>query len=380
MVRGVAKLEVVVVGVLLGACGGDDGGGDTVGLGTGGTAQGSDDATSTTGDGTAAGSETGPGNDTGSGGSSDTGVKFDLGEDSSDLPSMEDGCQKIDFLFSIDTSSSMANEQDSLVAAFPDFIAAIQQEVAGTDHHIMVIDSDANPLEPHCEDRAQCMAQNQSLACYGESCCEGWTCGTTWDSLGLEPCDETLGAGVRSPYGARASNMDCGLPEGRRYLTSEDDDIATKFSCIAQVGISGSSFEQPMTSMVESFTPTLTDAGGCNEGFLRDDAILVFTVITDDPPASGDDSQGDPNVWYDAIVAAKGGTADNIVVLGFIPTPGVDNSCLPGAGGSTPPFEAFVAMFEDRGIAANPCDPMPPVFEQAVALIDQACDEYDPEG
>ena len=364
--------------LLLAACAGDDGGGDTLGQGPGGTSQGGD-STGTTGGGTApVTSDTSADGTSSDGGSSDTGVKFGLGE-GTDLPTKQDGCQKIDFLFSIDTSSSMANEQDSLVAAFPDFIAAIQQEVAGTDHHIMVIDSDANPLEPHCEDTAQCMSQNASMLCYGESCCEGWTCGTTWDSLGLHECDETLGAGVRSPYGARASNMDCGLPAGRRYLTSEDDDIATKFSCIAQVGISGSSFEQPFSSMVESFTSVLTDPGGCNEGFLRDDAILVFTVITDDPPASGDDSQGNASVWYDAIVAAKGGTADNIVVLGFIPMPGMDNTCLPGAG-TTPPFQEFITMFGDRGIAANPCDPMPPVFEQAVALIDQACDEYEPEG
>ena len=280
---GRGSLKIGVAALLLAACAGDDSGGDTLGQGTGGTSQGVDSTGTTGGDTGPVTSDTSPDDDTGSAGSSDTGVKFDLGE-GTDLPMEQDGCQKIDFLFSIDTSSSMANEQDSLVAAFPDFIAAIQQEVAGTDHHIMVIDSDANPLEPHCEDRVQCMSQNASMLCYGESCCEGWTCGTTWDSLGLHECDETLGAGVRSPYGARASNMDCGLPAGRRYLTSEDADIATKFSCIAQVGISGSSFEQPFTSMVESFTPILTDPGGCNEGFLRDDAILVFTVITDDPP------------------------------------------------------------------------------------------------
>ena len=365
--------------LLVAACAADAEEGGTLGQGT---SQGPGVSTSTTdtgGEGTGSvTSETGEDEDTGSGGSSDTGVKFDLAE-GGDVPQTQDGCQKIDFLFSIDTSSSMANEQDSLVAAFPDFISAIQQEVAGTDHHIMVIDSDANPLEAHCEDRAQCMSQNSSMLCYGESCCEGWTCGTTWDSLGLHACDETLGAGVRSPYGARASNMDCGLPDGRRYLTSEDADIAAKFSCIAQVGISGSSFEQPFTSMAESFTQVLTDPGGCNEGFLRDDAILVFTVITDDPPAGGDDSQGDASAWYQAIVDAKGGSADNIVVLGFIPMPGVDNTCLPGAG-VTPPFQDFITMFGERGIAANPCDPMPPVFEQAVALIDQACDEYEPEG
>ena len=44
--------------------------------------------------------------------------------------------------------------------------------------------------------------------------------------------------------------------------------------------------------------------GGCDEGFLRDDAILVVTFISDDP---NKEDTGLPQDWYNAVVTAKKG-------------------------------------------------------------------------
>ena len=54
-------------------------------------------------------------------------------------------------------------------------------------------------------------------------------------------------------------------------------------------------------------------------GFLRDDAILVITVISDDPPSSGDSAATDVMPWVDAVLDAKNGDPGAVVVLGLVP-------------------------------------------------------------
>jgi hypothetical protein len=51
----------------------------------------------------------------------------------------ETGCQKIDFLFAIDNSSSMRDEQENLTRSFPGFIDVMQQVLGTKDVHIMVV-------------------------------------------------------------------------------------------------------------------------------------------------------------------------------------------------------------------------------------------------
>ena len=74
-----------------------------------------------------------------------------------------------------------------------------------------------------------------------------------------------------------------------------------------------------MQSLVAVMDGSLAGPGGCNDGFLRDDALLVVIFITDedDDPSDGQGhmgSPGDPADWYDALVAAKGGDEEKVVV------------------------------------------------------------------
>ena len=71
-----------------------------------------------------------------------------------------------------------------------------------------------------------------------------------------------------------------------------------------------------MDSLVASVAPGINAAGGCNEGFLRDDALLVVTFISDDPNY---EDAGTPQSWYDAVVAAKKGDPKAIVMVGITP-------------------------------------------------------------
>jgi len=282
-----------------------------------------------------------------------------------------DGCQKIDFLFVIDNSASMGAYQTQLIDAFGPFMDTIFSTVKAKDYNIMVVDSDYEHIDETCEP-----CDPDSFWC-GDWC-------TAKASLDLA-CEKTLGAGEVAPYNFEASNAICGVPGGKRYLTSSlgQSAIEALFPCIAKVGTFGSGAERPMSALVAAVTKE-ADQGGCNQGFLRDDAVLVVTVISDDypVPSTDDDAStvGTVEAWYEAIVGAKKGHPENVVMLGILNT--TDATCVAGAGDPivhpTQKFIDLVAKFGKTGIAGNICDGnFNAFFEQAVGLIDTTCDDFE---
>ena len=76
--------------------------------------------------------------------SSDTGPLLDVGGDTTaTAEGGENGCAKVDFLFVVDNSGSMSEEQANLATSFPGFIDAIQGTLMAQDYHIMVTDTDS---------------------------------------------------------------------------------------------------------------------------------------------------------------------------------------------------------------------------------------------
>ncbi len=341
------------------------------------------DAGGATSPGSAAGetSASGPTND-GSGladsaGVDGTGPKFDTPDGATGAgDGTSEGCEKIDFLFAIDNSCSMGAHQTRLINSFGPFLDTIFSTVEAQDYQILVVDSDAD--------------QDEHSGC-APSGCPGlidW-CGNYCAVQDLiTPCDRTLGAGVVQPYNNEASNAICGVPGNHRFLTADLGQAQLKqlFPCMAQVGTFGSGAERPMSAVAEALGAK-SQPGACNDGFVREDAVLVVTVISDDYPVPGTDDDastvGSPQSWYDAVVDAKGGNAQNVVMLGIVNTP--DATCVAGAGDPivhpTDRFVEFVQNFGDRGIMGNICDnDYNAFFSQAVALIDSTCDEFVPEG
>ncbi len=273
---------------------------------------------------------------------------FDVGVQ--DLPP-EEGCKKADFLFVIDNSGSMAEHQDQLLDSFPGFIDAIVGSLDDLDSvHVGVVTSDAYEFnEPECQE---------------------------------------LGALVTRTGGSDSSDAVCTpFVEGNRFFT-EEDSLAAAFNCVGRVGTDGSGNEQPITAAIEALQPNLTGVGGCNEGFLRPDAILVLVIVTDDPPFPGtpDDAWPllDATLWRDQVVAAKGGNEESIVVIGVLPWG--DLSCVcpwccPGYGCMAPHDNAieFVESFGDRGVLASVCsDDYAPVLADTITTIDATCAVFDP--
>jgi hypothetical protein len=306
------------------------------------------------------------GDQSGSGNGTGGGFGGNFSSSSAGGNSGDSGCKKVDFLFIIDNSVSMSDQQAALIASFPGFIDAIENTVEASDYHIMVADTD---------DETRCTPDNCNTGNMGaqDLCIDaanGYACNTNL----FDTCDNTIGAGVVHPAGDGATNAPCTIFGGNRYIIDGEPDLVDTFSCMALVGLAGHPSERPMDSLVAAMSEQMNAAGACNEGFLRDDAILVVTFISDDP--NYEDQDG-PQEWYDAVVAAKGGNPDAVVVLGL--TPNFDG-CQDGKG---PPkgshWSEFVAMWGARGLEASVCNlDYAPFFEQAVSVIDTTCDEFEP--
>lgn len=277
-------------------------------------------------------------------------ITFDIGV-TPDFGEFDDGCNAVDFLFVIDNSGSMFGAQTNLLANFPAFIDGIQATLVDVDSfHVGVTTSDeyaGNLLDPR-------------------------------------ECSQ-LGALVTSTAGGDSSNAVCTpFAEGFPYIT-EQDDLSTSFQCAAQVGTSGAAGERPMNALEAAIGPGLNAEGACNEGFIRDNALLVVVVITDEADGPGDpdlvSSTGDPASWYQSVLDAKGGIAENAAAL--VLTNYVDGPCPPGGFGSDDGVNLvnFAGLFGENGFVAGICEPdYGPSFTQATAVIEQACENFIPPG
>lgn len=301
---------------------------------------------------------------------SGSGIKLDtMMSESSGSGSSEgstEGCRAVDFLFVIDNSGSMGDNQQALVASFGPFIDAILAAVdAGSDYHIMVTKTDSGwfPFECNVFCAVSCPDLPAGL-------CENGSAPTA--------CDDQLGAGVTYPIGGDASNMQCNLAGGQRYIVPGEVDPKSAFSCIAQVGTDGDSDERPMEALTAALSSTMQGSGGCNAGFLRDDAILVVTIITDEEDSS---SPGNPAGWYQNLLSAKGLDPSAFVVLGLINDTDAPTPVCPDGAQDPVRLREFVNMFPNR-IFGSVCNTSGygSFFDDAVELIDTTCDNFNPPG
>lgn len=267
-------------------------------------------------------------------------VVFDVGK-SPDTPFIEEGCQGIDFLFVVDNSGSMTSQQAKFLNSFQGFITAVEDSLGNVNSfNLGVITSDN----------------------FGNNA----------------PGCTTIGSLVTRTTGAfESSNMDCEpFEDGHRFLT-EEDDLAVKFPCIAQVGTSGSPIEQPVTALIAALDPEKAESGACNDNFLRDNSILVVVIITDDPPFDFDLDDAHPTtdttMWYDLVLEAKNNDEKAIVVIGFVPW---DNVACNG-GLESPNLIGFVESFGEQGVLASVCLPdYSPVFAETVETIAETCENF----
>ncbi len=163
------------------------------------------------------------------------------------------GADKLDVLFVIDNSGSMAEEQQALATAFDSsFIDNLRHNGNLPSLHIGIVSTDlgAGP----------------------------------W---GITGCSGNGDNGVlqNTPRG------DCAPPSDRYIIDLDNGDgtrtknysgsLAKTFSCIARLGINGCGFEQPLESVFRAL-----DDHPANAGFLRDDAALLVVIVSDEDDCS----------------------------------------------------------------------------------------------
>lgn len=341
---------------------------DSLPEGSGGASEGDDSGTG--------GEDADPGgDDENDSGEDEGGLLLDVGdgEERPDTPGGNPvGCDQIDFLFVVDNSGSMRDEQENLAKSFPGFIEAIQNDVQATDYHVMVVDSDAasGSINVSCSPSPDCCVEwcerDPSVTCNGIPC-----------SPPESRCEGELGAGKINGEDGQS----CGILGEQRYMIDGQPDMAPTFGCAAQVGITGDGTERPMEAMARAVT-SLNEPGECNEGFLRPNAVLVVTFITDEDDDGK--SAGDVQIWKDALVQAKGGNENAVVILGLVGDTDIEGSiCGTGDHGhaeAAPNLRHFTDSFT-YGSWVSVCERnYTPFFLSSVGVIAEACDDFVPQG
>ena len=127
---------------------------------------------------------------------------------------------------------------------------------------------------------------------------------------------------------------------------------------------------------MRAVSPELTAPDACNEGFLRDDAILVITIITDEPDLVSPD---DPPAWIDAIITAKNGDETAVVMLGLLPDADTPAPLCNEPEGA-PRLAELLAGFSSS-TRASVCEPdYSPFLTEAVDVIASTCADFTPPG
>ena len=176
---------------------------------------------------------------------------------------------KLDILFMVDDSSSMAPLQAKMAAQFPAFMQALVDTGTGQlpDLHAAVV--------------------SQSMG------------GGAWSNVnqcnsGSHPGDDQ--AKFQQGPGGAGSGTCPMLHSGETYLKSGDGtsanppnydgDVGTVFRCMAMLGDQGCGFEAQFEAVYYALAKASDPKDPDNGGFLRDDAILAIVMLTNEDDCS----------------------------------------------------------------------------------------------
>ncbi|MCA9717271.1 MAG: hypothetical protein H6713_25530 [Myxococcales bacterium] len=280
-----------------------------------------------------------------SAGDSDSGGDASQGGDSAGQG--EARCDKVDLLFVIDDSGSMEEEQDKLTAAFPDFMITADAELIkdkGVDYRVGVISVDmVGPSGQNLRGRLQHAADRLA-------------------------CDD--------------------VPPGRWIEAGPLGDVATQFKCVASMA-GGAGLEMPLEALRASLTDRVHDAEAYNAGFLRDDALLVVMLITDEDDQSvlnvGEDWDGlvSPGpitpvpVYWDLLVKLKGGDPGKLVLIALSGAEAETCSSVDGVADPAPRVHELLELAAPNSHWGLICDDdYAAPLRAALDVIQASCDGF----
>jgi hypothetical protein len=183
------------------------------------------------------------------------------------------GVDKVDLLFMIDNSGSMAQEQAKLAEQLPKLVDILTSGVREDkttfspvrDLHVGIVTSD--------------MGLNGSDISL--TSCDGFG-----DDGKLLKTSKTKSCSTNAPAGY------LGYSPGGSGSSLED--VKSDFTCLADVGTEGCGFEQQLESVYKAVAPPSVkfagnrggNADGANKGFLRPDAVLAIVHVSDEEDCS----------------------------------------------------------------------------------------------
>ncbi len=277
------------------------------------------------------------------------------------------GCAgKIDFLFVVSSEGTMKNQQERLLASLPSFMDAIQAQLPDFDYHILSANTAPGWSIKDCSICTEgCDPQGSPPYC----------------SAAVTACDKKVGAGKIFPVGLYASNRLCAIDSGLRYITTGQKNLDEVFACTAQVGIYGSGISAE--AMVAALQPEINDPKkdyACNTGFLREDALLVVTIIQD---TYDEDSPGTVEEWIEALRAAKNYDDDAFALLVLTTDVDVDYQqlCKPNQFNQEKNRLRLLAEGVEHSFIGSIClENYAPFFAEHVGALVDLCDDFVPPG
>jgi hypothetical protein len=277
-------------------------------------------------------------------------------------------CNQVDFIFVVDNSSSMADEQKLLAQGVPGFVAAMQNALPiSGGFRVGVIDTDSYPALGTLEAPLDGCPDDGTADC--------------------DACDYQLGGFLDKPTSASDVTLTCDFSTGLRFMDGTSETFANEFGCAALVGAEGNPIEQQAGALVSAVSSDMNAT--CNDDFVRDGALLVFLLISDEEdnhenaPAPQGGSMGEPQGWYEALVAAKNDRPDNIVALGLLGgSPKFDDCAelsdgIDGAEQSSRLVD-FVERFPGHFVGSVCSDNYGSFFQDALVKVAEGCQNFIP--
>jgi len=223
------------------------------------------------------------------------------------------GCSKVDILFVIDDSGSMAEEQTNLAQNFPGFIDLLEayRTTNGTQLDYRVgITSTSRANFTYVATMTQKMG--------GSQCTPGSTCSNPANTcecvaLGCTECTEDCPAncfcepaGTTAPVTSTCNGEDGALiaPTGytEPWIQGPGDHVSGAFSETAQLGTGGCGNEMPLYAAEHALSQGYMSAPtGPNFGFLRQNSLLMLIILTDEDDCSTDADRVEDTLCMDLL-------------------------------------------------------------------------------
>jgi hypothetical protein len=267
-----------------------------------------------------------------------------------------EACTKIDFVFVIDNSGSMAEEQGNLATNFPQFIDIIDQYTT----------ADGAPLDYRVAITSTGRDVSYQVAIPGSP---------------FPPIAFTE-EGEDGAFQQRCTMA-------RRWLERGDADVSGTFGCAARLGTEGPGIEMPLYAIELALGDRVAD--GTNAGFLRDDALLAIVILTDENDCSRRDDNFDVSSadvcennpalvptqeivdFLDTVKDARGRWA-TAVIAG--PGPGQCTSAFGDAAEATR-LREFVGLTGTNAIFSSICEgDLAGALGDAIDTFDAACQTF----